>query len=103
MASCHRLLRGCRSYQLIVSRQLPLRSTATSRLYRPCRSPLSLHCYWLLRAHPHLPPSSCFGATSIPLPNKGEEGKACGAMPLKGGSAASRAILEICPPSTPYT
>src|SRR6266478_7883829 len=28
----------------IVSRQLPLRSTATSRLYRPCRSSRSLHC-----------------------------------------------------------
>jgi len=27
----------------IVSRQLPLRSTATSRLYRPCRSSHSLH------------------------------------------------------------
>ena len=27
----------------IVSRQLPLCSTATSRLYRPCRSPQSLH------------------------------------------------------------
>ena len=28
----------------IVSRLLPQRSTATSRLYRPCRSSCSLHC-----------------------------------------------------------
>jgi hypothetical protein len=26
----------------------PQRSTATSRLYRPCRSSPSLHCYWLM-------------------------------------------------------
>ncbi|PYJ17725.1 MAG: hypothetical protein DME94_02900 [Verrucomicrobia bacterium] len=32
-----------RCFGRIVSRSLPLVSTATSRLYRPCRSPQSLH------------------------------------------------------------
>src|SRR5438270_11315620 len=33
-----------RASERLVSRQLPLRSTATSRLHRPCRSSHSLHC-----------------------------------------------------------
>src|SRR5881392_4528568 len=39
------LCRGfpARSVRSIVSRQLPPRSTVTSRLYRPCRSSHSLH------------------------------------------------------------
>ena len=32
-----------RCFRRIVSRSLPLVSTATSRLYRPCRLPQSLH------------------------------------------------------------
>jgi SAM-dependent methyltransferase len=39
-----RLANGVRKGgRVIVSRLLPQRSTATSRLYRPCRSPQSLH------------------------------------------------------------
>jgi uncharacterized protein YuzE len=34
-----------RCFRRIVSRSLPLVSTATSRLYRPCRSPHSLHSW----------------------------------------------------------